>query len=120
MLNFKEFEAIKALIKNNNAADLHEYILKNTYFELFSGIDEVKAVVDSLIKKGYLKDNHVTELAFKEIEPCKVHNAIILAAGGAAKSSKSIYSLPKGLYIKMEKPLLSVRLNSFKQQELPT
>ena len=50
-----------------------------------------------LEKKGYIQNGAVTSLALSEIEPLKVDNAVILAAGGSDISAKSVYSMPKGL-----------------------
>lgn len=98
MINYKEFEVIKSMVcKNLYRAD---DIFLNTHHYVFEEIEEVQVLIDGLIEKGYVKNNKVTEEALVEIAPCKVKNAIILAAGGADISAKSVYSMPKGLFMK--------------------
>lgn len=106
MLSYKEFEILKSLASKSDAADAADYVFEKTYFELFEDKAEVAALVDALTEKKYIENGALTELAIKELEPCRVDNAIILAAGGAAKNSKSIYSLPKGLYVKNGETLI--------------
>lgn len=100
MLTYKEFEIIKKSLEGSER-HLGKKILREDFnYAIFESNDEFEVIVRSLIKKGYLDDNfHVTSAALSEIEPCKVKNAIILAAGGGDVSSKSVYSMPKGLFV---------------------
>ena len=114
MLSYKEFEVLKTILTKDLAPDA-ESIFEQIYFELFDGKEEVAQVLETLAQKGMLADGKVTEEALKEMEPCKVRNAIILAAGGAAKSSKSFYSLPKGLYVKNGEPLIERQIRQLQE-----
>lgn len=114
MLTFKEFEVIKTLMAKDAKSDAG-YVFNHIYYELFDNEEEVSQVINDLEKKGFIIDGKLTDEALKEMEPCKVHNAIILAAGGAAKSSKSFYSLPKGLYVKNGEPLIEREIRQLKE-----
>ena len=106
MLTYKEFEVLKVLVGKDNVADIASYVKDHIYFDLFSSDYELDNTINSLKDKQFIIDGKVTDEALSEMEPCKVHNAIILAAGGAAKTSKSLYSLPKGLYVKNGETLI--------------
>ena len=114
MMTFKEFEVIKTILPERNIPDA-QYIYDHVYFELFKDKDEVGQIISELENKGFITDGKLTEEAVIEMEPCKVNNAIILAAGGAAKSSKSFYSLPKGLYVKNGEPLIERQIRQLQE-----
>lgn len=113
MINYKEFEVIKTMLAKELffAADIYS----NTTHYVFKDADEVKELITSLEKKGYLKDGKVTETAMVEIEPCKVKNAVILAAGGSDVSAKSVYSMPKGLFMKNGETLIERQIRQLKE-----
>lgn len=113
MINYKEFEVIKTIL--NQGVSAAEAIYANTHHYVFKDADEVKALVVSLEKKGYLKDGKVSETAMVEIEPCKVKNAVILAAGGSDISAKSVYSMPKGLFMKNGETLIERQIRQLKE-----
>lgn len=101
MLTYKEFEIIKALLAHSSEKDdALSIIKKNICYTAFRSEQEIEVSVKLLTQKGYIKDNEVTDIAKQEIAPCKVESAVILSAGGADISSKSVYSMPKGLFVK--------------------
>ena len=101
MLTYKEFEVIKEILKEDGSKGNMSRLTGVSGNSLFDSEEELASTVSSLQKKGYIDDGgHATEIARAEIEPCKVRNAIILAAGGGDISSKSVYSMPKGLFVK--------------------
>lgn len=106
MLTYKEFEILKCLVGAETVVNISQKVMESIHFELFKKQEEIEQLVAGLTEKGMLVQGKPSEAALKEMEPCRVHNAIILAAGGAAKNSKSIYSLPKGLYIKNGETLI--------------
>ena len=114
MLTYKEFEIIKTLMQCEELPDAG-YIHDHIYFELFNSKEEISQIMNDLICKGFIADGKLTEKAYEEMEPCKVDNAIILAAGGAAKNSKSLYSLPKGLYVKNGEPLIERQIRQLQE-----
>ena len=58
----------------------------------------VNSVISKLKQKGLLStSNNVTEDGIKELEPYKVNNAIILAAGMSTRFAPLSYEKPKGL-----------------------
>lgn len=94
MVSYKEFEALKLLLSGGTAA----FVPKAFGHAVFHGAAEWERTLASLEEKGYVVNGRVTEAALVEMEPCRVANAVILAAGGAEVSAKSVYSMPKGLY----------------------
>lgn len=101
MLTYKEFEVIKALLVHTNFEGTElSVVMNNIRYTVFRSEDEVIEIINDLELKGYIKDNKVTDLAKREIAPCKVDSAVILAAGDADISSKSVFSMPKGLFVK--------------------
>lgn len=115
MITYKEFEILKTIVGKTGLTDIPAYVIDNTYFELFADETEVERLVNALIQKGYIENGALTEAAKKELEPYRVNNAIILAAGGAAKSAKSIYSLPKGLYVKNGETLIERQIRQLQE-----
>ena len=113
MINYKEFEVIKIMLtkKVSLAVDIYS----NMTHYVFKDEDEVESLIKSLKKKGYIADGKVTESAMMEIEPCKVRNAIILAAGGSDISAKSVYSMPKGLFMKNGETLIERQIRQLKE-----
>ena len=99
MLTYKEFEIIKAMAGQEPSADIAESIIRKIPYEVFTGKRETEVLISELEAKGMIAGGRVTDAAMRELETCRVDNAIILAAGGAAKSAKALYSLPKGLYV---------------------
>lgn len=115
MLTYKEFEVLKTLVDQCATDNLIEHIKKNIPFELFESESEIQTVVEELEKNGFISNGLITDAALLEMEPCKVNNAIILAAGGAAKNSKSFYSLPKGLYVKNGETLIERQIRQLQE-----
>ena len=72
-------------------------------------------MIASLEKKGYVANGAVTDAAMTEIEPLKVENAVILAAGGNDISAKSVYSMPKGLFMKNGETLIERQIRQLRE-----
>ena len=51
----------------------------------------------------------------EEIVPLKVENAVILAAGGSDISAKSVYSVPKGLFMKNGETLIERQIRQLRE-----
>lgn len=113
MINYKEFEVLKTVLCKK--VILPEQIYSSSYYNAFDSVDEVADITVSLEKKGYIKSGEVTENAVAEIEPCKVTNAVILAAGGLDVSAKSVYSMPKGLFMKNGETLIERQIRQLKE-----
>ena len=112
MINYKEFEVVKALLKGTacEAADIYQSI----HHYAFKDVDEVAELMASLEAKGYIEGGALTEAGMAEVEPCKVKNAIILAAGGDDISAKSVYSMPKGLFMKDGETLIERQIRQLR------
>lgn len=113
MINYKEFEVIKSMVCNHCRTP--EEIFANTHHYVFQSPQEVEEMMVSLEQKRYLCNGVVTESALQEIEPYRVNNAIILAAGGADISAKSVYSMPKGLFVKNGETLIERQIRQLKE-----
>ena len=116
MITYKEFEVIRTILKRKNSGeDDAQRIYDNVHYYVFKSPEEVAELLVSLEKKGYVKSGKVTDAALMEIEPLEVKNAIILAAGGSDISSKSVYSMPKGLYMKNGETLIERQIRQLKE-----
>ena len=117
MVTYKELELIKLALgmAETQTDNLADYAEESLHYKVFEDAQELGKIADGLRGKGLLDGNVVTERGLAEIEPYRVKNAIILAAGGAAKNSKSIYSLPKGLYIKDGETLIERQIRQLKE-----
>lgn len=116
MITYKEFEVIRTSMKSKDALEnISKYVFENVQYRVFDSEEEVGELVNSLIKKGYLSDGKVTKEALTEIETLKVENAIILAAGGSDISPKSVYSMPKGLYVKNGETLIERQIRQLQE-----
>lgn len=104
MITYKEFEVIRTVLDKDTRTA--QEVFDKTLYYVFKDVAEVESLVESLQKKGYLDGFKVTQSALDEIEPCRVKNAIILAAGGSDVSAKSVYSMPKGLFVKNDETLI--------------
>lgn len=81
MVTYKEFEIIKHLLRSQEKTPgaFLSYLDHNLRYPVFDSCKEVLELIAALQNKGYLTDNlAVTELALREIEPCRVKNAFIL------------------------------------------
>lgn len=92
MITYKEFEVIRTMLKlPQETEDIAKAVYENVHYYAFKSVDEVKELLASLDKKGYVKNGAVTPIALEEIAPLKVENAVILAAGGADINAKSVF-----------------------------
>ncbi len=116
MISYKEFEVIRSILKTEEVPDdLVAYIYNNKHYYVFKSEEEVEELIISLEKKGYLKRGKITEVAMEEIQPLKVENAVILAAGGSDISPKSVYSMPKGLFMKNGETLIERQIRQLRE-----
>jgi len=92
-----------------------ESICDNVYHNVFENAEEVRTLMLGLEEKGYLADGKVTQKAMVELEPCRVKNAVILAAGGSDISAKSVYSMPKGLFMKGGESLVERQIRQLRE-----
>lgn len=116
MINYKEFEIIRTLVANTSQqTDIAAYVYASKPYYVFKSLEEVQDLILSLERKGYIKNGSVTKAALEEIAPLKVKNAVILAAGGSDISAKSVYSMPKGLYVKNGETLIERQIRQLKE-----
>lgn len=116
MITYKEFEVIRTMLKAQDiSGDLASYVYESKHYYVFRSKEEVEELILDLEKKGYVANNKVTEAAMTEIEPLKVDNAVILAAGGADITAKSVYSMPKGLFVKNGETLIERQIRQLRE-----
>ncbi len=119
MITYKEFEVLRTMMKlasfNVCAPYSPELIYKSKYYYVFKSADEVADLILSLEHKGYVSNGEVTQSAISEISSLKVNNAVILAAGGADISAKSVYSMPKGLFMKNGETLIERQIRQLRE-----
>lgn len=116
MITYKEFEVINTLMKaDGRVEDIPAYVFSNVHYYAFKDQAEVEDLVARLKVKGYITDNYVTELGKKEIESLRVKNAVILAAGGGDINAKSVYNMPKGLFMKNGETLIERQIRQLKE-----
>lgn len=116
MITYKEFEVIRTLLKTKEVQkDIASFVMKNKQYYAFKSTEEIEELVQNLEKKGYIEDGKVTEMAMEEIAPLKVENAVILAAGGSDISAKSVYSMPKGLFMKNGETLIERQIRQLRE-----
>ena len=113
MINYKEFEIIKSILCRNSVTA--EDVYNKTQYAVFEDLAEVQCIYRELEKKEYICDGAVTDKGRAEIAPCRVNNAIILAAGATDISSKSIYSMPKGLFMKNGETLIERQIRQLRE-----
>ena len=116
MVTYKEFEIIRTTMNNlQENIDVSDYVMDNIHYHVFNSKKEVTELVKELERKGYIRNGIVTKDAIAEIETLKVENAIILAAGGSDISPKSVYSMPKGLYVKNGETLIERQIRQLQE-----
>ncbi len=116
MINYKEFEVIRTMLKNNGAMkDIAAEVYADKQYYVFKSPEEVADLAAGLERKGYIADGKVTRSAMEEIASLKVDNAVILAAGGSDISAKSVYSMPKGLYVKNGETLIERQIRQLQE-----
>ncbi len=114
MITHKEFEVVRTMLKNNDISAAEE-IYRNKQYYVFKSVEEVQALMDGLEKKGYISNGKITQTALDEISSLKVENAVILAAGGSDISAKSVYSMPKGLFMKNGETLIERQIRQLRE-----
>lgn len=116
MISKKEFIVLVELIKNQSEAlSTIANNIYSTHLSFFDNCGEINNIITNLVKIGFIKDEGITDLGKKELMNYKVDNAIILAAGGASGNSKSLYSLPKGLFEVNGEKLIERQIKQLKE-----
>ena len=116
MITYKEFEVLRTLTKASRPVeDIPGWVYDNVHYYAFKSKEEVAELAASLRRKGYIDGSEITPAATEELEPLRVENAVILAAGGSDISAKSVYSMPKGLYVKNGETLIERQIRQLRE-----
>ena len=91
MLNKNQFEVLYALKKSPSASQRD--------LSAASGLSlgTVNTTLKSLVSNGFVEDGELTDGGLEALEPYKVDNAIILAAGLSSRFAPISYEKPKGI-----------------------
>lgn len=92
-VNIYEFQILTAL--KRNGACSQRTLQRMTDISL----GKVNSCVRSLTERGYLVEGQLTALAEQALEPYKVDNAVIMAAGMSSRFAPLSYEKPKGLML---------------------
>lgn len=93
MLNKQEFEVLRYICENHGDIT-QSLIAENTGYSLKS----IKSIIQNLSQAGFIDvAYYATDAGIEAIEPYRVKNAIILAAGMSTRFEPVSYELPKGL-----------------------
>ncbi|MBF1054453.1 MAG: NTP transferase domain-containing protein, partial [Parvimonas sp.] len=94
MLSLQEFDILNFLFKNQDKEYTQEEISNNTKISL----EKVEEILEKLKNNEIIdKDFNITDKGFVTLEPYKVDNAIIMAAGMSSRFAPLSYEGPKGL-----------------------
>lgn len=84
-------------------------------------LEKVDNIMISLQKHGYLsEDGQITKDGLLALEPYKVKNAIILAAGFASRCAPLSYEKPKGLFIVKGEVLIERQIKQLQERGINT
>lgn len=94
MLTLQEFDILNTIFKNKNIKFTQRKIKDFTNISL----GKVNQTIKNLKEKKFLKENfEITDEGFLALEPYKVDNAIIMAAGMSSRFAPLSYEKPKAL-----------------------
>lgn len=94
MLKLQEFEILNTIFKSNKEKITQRKLSNITNISL----GKVNSTLKTLKEKKFIDDNfNITDLGFSSMEPYKVDNAIIMAAGMSSRFAPLSYEKPKGL-----------------------
>ena len=94
MLSLQEFDILNFLFKNQDKEYTQEEISNNTKISL----EKVEEILEKLENNEIIdKDFNITDKGFVTLDPYKVDNAIIMAAGMSSRFAPLSYESPKGL-----------------------
>ena len=92
MIKLSEFEVLMKLLQNSNKTQ------RGIAEDLNISLGKVNSVIAELKDKGLIdKNNKITKNGIDSLEPYKVNNAVILAAGMSTRFAPLSYEKPKGL-----------------------
>ena len=92
MIKLSEFEVLMKLLQNSNKTQ------REIAEDLNISLGKVNSVIAELKDKGLIdKNNNITKNGIDSLEPYKVNNAVILAAGMSTRFAPLSYEKPKGL-----------------------
>lgn len=91
-LTKKEFDILSAMMKANTVLSQRQ-LMKATGHSLGT----VNRIMQMLSEKGYVNDSGLTDEGMEALQPYRVKNAVIMAAGLSTRFAPISYEKPKGL-----------------------
>lgn len=92
MLSQDEFNILYATFKKPGLSQ------RNMADSFGLSLGKVNKIINSLISAGYIRNKEITDDGLAALEPYKVKNAIIMAAGLASRCAPLSFEKPKGLF----------------------
>ena len=100
-LSRNEFEVLSVFVESST-------IPSDNAIDAITGLTprEVDKALDSLTARGFLENKRLTAAGIEALEPYRVKNAIIQAAGTCSRFSPLSYDIPKGLLVVHGEPMI--------------
>lgn len=115
LLKNKEFEVLRYICESSGE-QTQRLIAEGTGLSL--GI--TNAIINGLIEKGFIDTAYgITPAGVRQMEPYKVDNAIILAAGMSTRFVPFSYERPKGLTVVKGEVLIERQIRQLKEAGVP-
>lgn len=89
-----EFELLNYL--RQNPEQVSQRIIAK---KLGISLGKINLLVNALTERGYIDQYHLTQEGLETLEPYRVNNAVIMAAGMSSRFVPLSYELPKGLLV---------------------
>lgn len=110
-MNIKEFEVLRYIAEHPGALT-QRIISEETGYSL----GNVNSIIASLSDDGLVKEgNSITSAGWKILEPYRVDNAIVLAAGMSTRFVPFSYEKPKGLTVVKGEVLIERQIRQLKE-----
>ena len=81
-------------------------------------LGKVNALIKGAVSKGFISANSVTDLGYEFLEPYRVDNAIILAAGFGSRFVPFTYDTPKGLLKVNGQPMIERQIEQLHEADI--
>ena len=113
MLDKKSFQVLAALLAAPGASQREISAAKDL------SIGSVNAAYKALIAEGLISEGKVTNAGISALEPYKVDNAVIMAAGLSSRFAPISYEKPKGLLKVRGEVLIERQIEQLKAAGVP-
>lgn len=110
-MNIEQFKVLRHIAENGAFSSW-----EITADDLRMPVVRIRKALDDLIEIGYINDNYgITQDGLCALEPFKVNNAIVLAAGMSTRFVPFSYEKPKGLTVVKGEVLIERQIRQLKE-----